>query len=62
MFRKISIAKDVLEKKRGYHQITPPFVLELEALVSSELRLPNVPHGEYRLAPEQLRSDRARDN
>ena len=63
MLRKILKAKNVLGKKRSYHQITPLFVLDLEALVSSELLLlPNVPRGEYRLAPERLRSDRARDN
>ena len=62
MLRTILRAKDVMDKKRGYHQITPLFVPELEALVSSELLLPNVPRGEYRLAQERLRSDRARDN
>ena len=63
MLRKILRAKDVIEKKRGHYQITPLFVPELEAVVSSELLLlPNVPRGEYRLAQERLRSDRARDN
>ena len=62
MFRKILRAKNVLDKKRGYHQIAPLFVTELEARVSSDLLLPNVLRGEYRLAQEQLRSDRARDN
>ena len=62
MSRKIFRAKDVIDKKRGHHQITPLFVPELEVVVSSELLLPNVPRGEYRLALEQLRSDRARDN
>ncbi len=62
MLRTLLRAKDLMDKKRGYHQITPLFVPELDALVSSELLLPNVPRGEYRLAPERLHSDRARDN